>query len=875
MGETDIFQQAMSNYQKLYVVKRGGEKELVDYTKITTRIERLCNGLNMEYIDVADIVMKVVRGLCPGVSTCELDNLTAEICAAMSTIHPDYGTLAAKIFVSNLHKETDAKFSTVVETLYRHVHPKTNKWMPLLSDEFYENVAANKDVLDAAINYTRDFDYTYFGLKTLAKAYLIKIDDKCVERPQHLIMRVAVALHGKDLDRVLESYEAMSKRFFTHATPTLFNAGCRRGGLSSCFLLAATEKDDSIENIYKLFGECAVISKYAGGIGISIHDIRAKGSLIASTNGKSRGIVPLLKVFNESTQYVTQSDKRNGSIAVFLEPWHAEIFEFLELKENHGDQHQKATSLFYGLWIPDLFMEKAKSDEEWCLFCPNEARGLADVYGKDFEDLYYHYEKQGLYRKKVKAQKLLERIIECQIHTGIPYICFKDAVNRKNNQKHIGTIRSSNLCVEVTQFSSHEETSVCNLASICLPNFVNHNENSEPEFDFATLHDVTRIVTRNLDRVIDVTHYPSEKARRSNLRHRPMGIGVSGLADAFSLMRLPFDSVGAKELNKKIFETIAYAAYSMSCDLAQELGAYPSYQGSEFSHGKFQWDLWEEERGDGWKIQHSGMWDWEALRTKMKRYGMRNSLLTATMPTASTSQIMGVTEAFEPLGSNVYKRETMVGEFVVINRHLLNDLCERNLWNDDMKKEIIRNEGSIQNITNIPAEIRKLHKITWDLSQKVIIDLAADRAPYIDQSQSMNVFIADPTFGKMTSLHFYAYHKGLKTGMYYLKQKPAAKPLQVTAAKYPVKDAEDVVKDVKSNKKTVGTVDRVLAKIDDKIRSTQAADRRQPQPQPQQPESEQGDDDSLEVNSGEDPYDNIPAMTCTRDRDDNCLSCSA
>jgi ribonucleoside-diphosphate reductase subunit M1 len=751
----------------------------------------------------------------------------------MATIHPDYGILAARISISNLHKETDKDFSAVVEKLYNHHHPKTKEFMPLVSKEFYDNVMENKDAIDSAIIYDRDSSYTYFGLKTLEKAYLLRINGKVVERPQHLIMRVSVALHGNNLTKVLESYDAMSNRYFTHATPTLFNAGTMRAGLSSCFLLSATEEDDSIENIYSLIGECAIISKYSGGIGISLHDIRAKGSLIKSTNGKSEGIIPLLGVFNKSVKYVTQSNKRPGSIAVFLEPWHAEIREFIKLKENAGHDDLRARDLFYGLWIPDLFMEKAKKNEDWCLFCPREAPGLADAYGKDFENLYYHYENVGIYREKISARQLLQDIIESQIKTGVPYMCYKDAVNRKNNQKHVGTIRSSNLCVEVTQFSSHEETSVCNLSSICLPTYVIAEEGSAPRFDFELLYKMTKIVTENLDRVVDVTHYPVEKARRANLRHRPMGIGVSGLADTFILMRLPFDSAGARELNKKIFETIYYAAIETSCELAQKLGTYESYQGSEFSKGRFQWDLWEEESGK--KIVHSGMWDWEALREKLLKHGMRNSLLTATMPTASTSQIMGVNEAFEPLTSNIYKRTTLSGEFQVVNRHLLKELCDLNLWNDELKNRIIMEHGSIQNIEEIPEEIRKLYKVTWDISQKVIIDLAADRGPYIDQSQSMNVFVGTPTFRNITSLHFYAYEKKLKTGMYYLRQKPAMDPLQVT------------VRGIGSNLRT--------------FKGTKHAG------------GAEGNRETQEDNREQEPE--APITACSRNADDTCLSCSA
>jgi len=837
------FQQAM-NFQKLYVKKRRGRTELVDYNKISARLKKLSWGLDTNYIDIPSIVMKVIQGLYSGVTTLELDNLAAETCAVLSVVHPDYGKLAARIATSNLHKETEKEFSEVVETLYRNIHPTTNKAMPLVSDDFYNDVMANKDAINGAIIYDRDFDFTYFGLRTLEKAYLLRSGGKIVERPQHLLMRVAVALHGRNIERIIETYEAMSNKYFIHATPTLFNAGTRRAGLSSCFLLAATAEDDSIENIYKLLGECAVISKYSGGIGLSIHDIRAKDSLIYSTNGKSEGILPLMRVFNTSAQYVTQSNKRPGSIAIYLEPWHAEICEFLKLKENHGKDTFRAQNLFYGLWIPDLFMEKARNNEDWCLFCPNEAPGLSEAYGKDFDDLYYHYEKEGLYRRKIPAQKLLQDIIESQIRTGVPYMCYKDAVNRKNNQSHIGTIRSSNLCTEITEYTSHEESAVCNLGSVCLPTYVKLEKGKAPEFDYQTLHDMVKIVTRNLDKVIDVTHYPVEKTRYSNMRHRPMGIGVSGLADTFSLMRLPFDSAGAKDLNKKIFETIAYASYEASCELAQELGTYETYEGSEFSKGKFQWDLWEEESGE--KVKHSGMWDWEALREKMKKYGMRNSLLTATMPTASTSQIMGVAEAFEPLGSNVYKRTTMTGEFPVINKYLLKDLCDRKLWNEDLKSKILQNEGSIQSIDEIPEDIRKLYKITWDLSQKVIIDMSADRGPYIDQSQSLNVFLAKPTFASMTSLHFYAWSKRLKTGMYYLKAKPAAKPLQVTV------------------KKTKPALSKSFVEAIGKKSGLQ-------------PEKPVEEDEVSASGDNEEDDDEISdsAIACSRDQSGNCLSCSA
>lgn len=766
------------NSRKMYVKKRGGRQENVSFEKISARIEKLCYNLDMNYIDPAKIVMKVIEGLYSGVTTCELDNLAAETCAMMSTIHPDYGTLAARIFVSNLHKETEKDFSSVVESLFLHVNPSSGKPMPLINERFYRNVVKNKDAINSTIIYNNDFSYSYFGLKTLEKAYLLRINEKVVERPQHLLMRVAVSLHGENLERIIETYEAMSNRYFIHATPTLFNAGTMREGLSSCFLIAATEEDDSIENIYKLLGECAIISKYSGGIGLSIHDIRAKGSLIASTNGKSEGIIPMLGVFNKSARYVTQSNKRPGSVAIYLEPWHAEIEAFLKLKENNGSDEFRARDLFYGLWIPDLFMEKVKKNEDWCLFCPNEAPGLSQVFGKEFESLYELYEKEKRFRKKILARKLFDEIIESQIKTGGPYILYKDAANRKNNQSHIGTIRSSNLCCEVMQYTSSKESSVCNLGSIGLATYVKIDNENKPYFDYQLLFEKTRILTRNLDKVIDITHYPVEKTRYSNMLHRPIGVGVSGLADTFALLRMPFDSAAARIVNKHIFETIYYACLTESCQQAKELGPYPSYEGSEFSKGKFQWNLWEDESKE--KITHSGMWDWELLKKNVLEHGMRNSLLTAPMPTASTSQIIGYAECFEPFNSNIYKRQTLSGEFQLVNKYLLQDLCKLNIWDDDMRQCLIENKGSIQNIKEIPKEIRELYKTSWDLSQKTIIDLSADRGPYIDQSQSLNIFMAEPNFKKISSMLFYGYDKKLKTGLYYLKMKPAASPIQVT-----------------------------------------------------------------------------------------------
>lgn len=1076
-SEIAVFNNMMDS-KKIFVVKRRGRKEDVRPEKVFRRIEKLCYGLDMEYIDVGKITVRVISGLYSGVTTVELDNLAAETCATLATVHPDYSTLAARIFVSNLHKETEKDFHKVVESLYRHVNPKTGRSMPLVSDQFFEDVMANKDQLDSAILYDRDYSLSYFGLKTLEKAYLLRINDKVVERPQHLLMRVAVALHGRNLPKVFETYESMSKKYFIHATPTLFNAGTRRAGLSSCFLLTATPEDDSIENIYKLLGECAVISKYSGGIGISIHDIRAKGSLIMSTNGKSEGIIPLLGVFNKSARYVTQSNKRPGSIAVFIEPWHAEISDFLRLKEKNGKDEVRARDLFYGLWIPDLFMKKAENNEDWCLFCPNEAPGLSDAYGKDFEDLYHLYEKEGRYRKKISARKLFEEITDSQIKTGVPYMCYKDAANRKNNQKHIGTLRGSNLCVapetkiltskgwfqirdlenqrvqvwngfefsettviktnddaelirvqftnglsvectryhkfhiqdtadvdvvknaedllpgdvliscqfpvldmdtkgknpvgsdlyvpingsfdermdfiikrliqrsivgpesfltdchlllqtlgidplyidgrliltethmnmlerlqdgtevmdakerkgtpvavttietngrrsetycfnepirhlgvfngiiagnctEIMQYTSSEETACCNLASLGLPSYVKKETGKEPEFDFQLLYEKAKIVTKNLDRVIDVTHYPVPKAEHSNFKHRPIGVGISGLADTFAMMRIPFDSAKARDLNKKIFETLYFACCEASCELAQELGPYPSYQGSEFSKGKFQWDLWEEEGSR--KIEKSGMWDWEGLREKMLKYGMRNSLLTAPMPTASTSQILGFSEAFEPLNSNIYKRQTLSGEFQVVNRLLLKDLCDRGLWCEDLKQKIIANKGSIQGIADIPEDLQKLYKISWEISQRTVIDMSAERGPYVDQSQSLNIFLAEPTPQKLFSVHHYGWKSGLKTGMYYLKAKPPSRALQFSLTKTPVKEET----------KMEGT-DGPLTKA--QVYQTRQKERELAESKGYEKVLEQEEEN-------EDEEESAPA--CIRSADGQCLSCSA
>jgi len=754
----------------MLVTKRDGRLETSRPEKIMARIERLCYGLDMNYIDVFQICQKVIAGMYDKITTVELDNLAAETAASMTTKHPDYAILAARIAISNLQKETSKSFSNTMKRLYMYVDPKTGENASLLSKETYEVIRKNAALLDSAIIYDRDFNYDYFGFKTLERSYLLKINGKVVERPQHMLMRVAVGIHGEDVEAAIETYNLMSEKWFTHATPTLFNAGTPKPQLSSCFLL--TMKEDSVEGIYDTLKQCAKISQSAGGIGLAIHNVRATGSYIKGTNGTSNGIVPMLRVFNDTARYIDQGGgKRKGAFAIYLEPWHADVFEFLQLKKNHGKEELRARDLFYALWIPDLFMKRVEADEEWSLFCPNEAPGLADCYGEEFEKLYEKYEKEGRARKVVKAQELWFEILESQTETGTPYMLYKDHANRKSNQKNLGTIKSSNLCTEIIEYTSPDEVAVCNLASIALPRFVH-----DGKFDHQQLYEVTYVVTKNLNKVIDINYYPVEEARRSNLRHRPIGLGVQGLADAFIMLRTPFESEEAKGLNKDIFETIYFAAMTASKDLAKIHGPYETYQGSPISQGIFQFDMW------GVKPS-SGRWDWEGLRKEILQYGVRNSLLIAPMPTASTSQILGNNECFEPYTSNIYTRRVLSGEFIVVNKHLLKDLIKLGLWNETMKNLIIQANGSIQQIPNIPQRIKDLYKTVWEISQKTIIDMAADRAPYICQSQSLNIHLQDPNFGKLTSMHFYAWKKGLKTGMYYLRTKAAADAIKFTVDK--------------------------------------------------------------------------------------------
>jgi ribonucleoside-diphosphate reductase alpha chain len=738
------------------------------FDKITSRVRKLCYGLN-ELVDPVKVAMRVIEGLYDGVTTSELDNLAAEIAATMTVTHPDYAKLAARISVSNLHKNTKKSFSEVMTDLYQYVNPRTGKKAPLLSDEVYEVIKKHADDLDSTIIYNRDFGYDYFGFKTLERSYLLKLNGQIAERPQHMLMRVSVGIHLDDLDAVKETYELMSKKFFTHATPTLFNSGTPKPQMSSCFLLAM--KDDSIDGIYDTLKQTAKISQSAGGIGLSIHNIRATGSYIAGTNGTSNGIVPMLRVFNDTARYVDQGGgKRKGSFAIYVEPWHADIIDFLDLKKNHGKEEMRARDLFYAMWIPDLFMKRVQDDGQWTLMCPNECPGLFDSYGEEFEQRYHEYEAAGKGRKTIKARELWEKILESQIETGTPYMLYKDAANRKSNQKNLGTIRSSNLCTEILEYTSPDEVAVCNLASIALPMFVKNGE-----FDHKALFKVTKRVTKNLNRVIDRNFYPVPEARNSNFRHRPVGLGVQGLADTFIMLRLPFTSDEAKKLNQEIFETLYFAAVTASMEEAKADGAYETYKGSPISEGEFQFNLW------GIKDEElSGRWDWGKLRKDVNKHGVRNSLLVAPMPTASTSQILGNNEAFEPYTSNIYTRRVLSGEFIVVNKHLLEDLVSLGLWNEDLKQEIMKANGSIQHIDNIPAELKELYKTVWELSMKDIIDMSRQRGYFIDQSQSLNLFMEDANFAKLTSMHFYAWKSGLKTGMYYLRTKSAVDAIKFT-----------------------------------------------------------------------------------------------
>jgi len=755
----------------MYVLKRDGRRETILFDKITSRIEKLCYGLNRDYVQPVEVAKKVIVGMYDGIATTRLDELAAETAASLTAMHPDYALLAARIAISNLHKETLKSFSETMRALYHYIDPATGQKAPLLSDEVMQVVNQNAEQLDSAIIYSRDYDYDYFGFKTLERSYLLKMNGKVAERPQHLLMRVAVGIHQSDIAAAIKTYELMSEKWYTHATPTLFNAGTPKPQLSSCFLLSL--KEDSIDGIYDTLKQTAKISQSAGGIGLSIHNVRATGSYIRGTNGTSNGVVPMLRVFNDTARYVDQGGgKRKGSFAIYLEPWHADIFDFLDLKKNHGKEELRARDLFFALWIPDLFMKRVEENGKWSLFCPNEAPGLHDCWGDEFEALYRRYEQEDRARKTVDAQELWFAILESQIETGTPYMLYKDAANRKSNQQNLGTIRSSNLCTEIIEYTSADEVAVCNLASVALPRFVT----SDLQFDHQKLYEITYTVTRNLNKVIDVNYYPVEEARRSNMRHRPIGIGVQGLADVFILMRHPFESPEARKLNREIFETLYFASMSASCDMAREEGAYESYAGSPLSRGMFQFDLWG--------VTPSKRWDWDELRARVAQYGARNSLLLAPMPTASTSQILGNNECFEPYTSNIYSRRVLSGEFVVVNKHLLHDLVNEGLWNLALKDKIVAANGSVQNIKEIPEHLRELYRTAWEIKQKTIIDMAADRGAFICQSQSMNVFMTDVNFAKLTSMHFYAWKAGLKTGMYYLRTKAAAQAVKFTVQQH-------------------------------------------------------------------------------------------
>jgi ribonucleoside-diphosphate reductase alpha chain len=786
------------------VIKRNTEMEDVSFDKVLNRLKNLSSGLT---IDVSEIAQKVCSRIYDGVKTYELDELAAYLCSSMSIEHPDYSILASRIIISNHHKNTSPSFSETIQILYNNVDNHNNS-IPLVSEELYNVVKKNKEKLNTCIDYQRDYLFDYFGFKTLERAYLLRVNKKIIERPQHMWMRVAIGIHGNDIKEVIQTYDLLSKKYFTHATPTLFNAGTNRPQLSSCFLCSIN--DDSVSGIFDSLKEVALISKYAGGIGLHIHQIRGNGSHIRGTNGTSNGIIPMLRVFNNTARYIDQAGKRLGSIAVYLETWHTDIESFLELKKNHGSEEDRCRDLFLALWISDLFMERVKAEGKWSLMCPDKCEGLSDVYGDEFKELYEKYESEGKYTKQVNAQDLWFKILEAQIEQGVPYILYKDAANKKSNQKNLGTIKSSNLCAEVLIYSSPEETGVCNLASICLPTFVTpgSDNNRANIFDFDKLHEITKVITKNLNKVIDKNFYPVEKARRSNLKHRPIGIGVQGLADVFIQLRYPFESDEAKQLNKDIFETIYHAAVEASMELSKKrhqiindikninhrildvdiksyvneferdignpkyIGAYSSFEGSPMSKGLFQFDLWN--------AQPSARYDWDKLRTDIMEYGVRNSLLLSPMPTASTSQIMGFNESFEPFTNNIFQRKTLSGEFIVINKYLINDLISKGLWNKELKDTIILHEGSIQNISEIDDEMKAIYKTAWEIKQRNIIDMSADRGQYICQTQSLNIFMEEPDFQKLSSMHFYGHSKGLKTGSYYLRTRPKAKTQQFT-----------------------------------------------------------------------------------------------
>jgi ribonucleoside-diphosphate reductase alpha subunit len=750
----------------MYVLKRDGRKEAVKFDKITARIIKMCYGLN-PLVSPEVVAMKVIEGIYDGVTTTELDNLAAEVAAVKTMDHPDYSLLASRIAVSNLHKDTKKSFADVMEDLYNYIDPKTGQSASLIAEDVIQVIRENRETLDSSIIYDRDFRYEYFGFKTLERSYLLRINGKIVERPQQMLMRVSVGIHKTDIAAAIKTYHLMSEGWFTHATPTLFNAGTPKPQMSSCFLL--TMKEDSIEGIYDTLKNCAQISQAAGGIGLAIHDIRATGSYIKGTNGTSNGIVPMLRVFNDTARYVDQGGgKRKGSFAIYLEPWHSDVFDFLDLKKNTGKEEMRARDLFYALWIPDLFMKRVEENGDWTLMCPHECPGLSDTFGAEFEALYTKYESEGKGRKTIKAQELWFKVLESQIETGTPYMLYKDAANSKSNQQNLGVIKSSNLCTEIIEYTAPDEVAVCNLASLALPKYVTE----EGTFDHDKLFEVTYQATVNLNRIIDGNFYPVQEAKNSNMRHRPIGLGVQGLADAFILLRLPFESEEARKLNSEIFETIYFASMTASKDLAKVDGAYETYAGSPVSKGVFQYDMWN--------VTPSNRWEWDILKEEVMKYGVRNSLLLAPMPTASTASILGNNECFEPYTSNLYNRRVLSGEFTIVNKYLLKDLLKEGLWNNQMRQKLMASNGSVQNIDEIPQDIKDLYKTAWEISQKAIIDQAADRGAYICQSQSLNIFMENANFGKLTSMHFYGWKKGLKTGMYYLRTKAATDAIKFT-----------------------------------------------------------------------------------------------
>jgi ribonucleotide reductase alpha subunit len=796
------------NQNEMRVTKRNGKMEDISFDKILTRVKKLGQEANIQ-INYSSLVMKVIDQLYDKIPTTKIDELTAEQCAALSTQHPDYGVLAGRIVVSNHQKNTNACFYQVVDELYNFKDVQ-GKHSPLVSCELYTISREMANYIEPMFDFSRDYLIDYFGFKTLERAYLFKASEKILERPQHMWMRVAIGIHGNNMDAVKETYDLMSQKYFTHATPTIFNAGTPRPQLSSCYLIAM--ESDSLDGIYNTLKDCANISKWAGGIGLHIHNIRGSNSLIRGTNGKSTGIVPMLKVFNDTARFINQGGKRNGSFAIYLEPWHPDVVDFLEMKKNHGDEEMKARDLFYALWVPDLFMERVKENGKWSLFCPNEFPGLSDVYGDAFKELYEKYESSLNVRKTVNARDLWFKILDAQMETGTPYLLYKDACNKKSNQKNLGTIKSSNLCCEIIEYSDDNETAVCNLASIALPTFVNKETKV---FDYDKLHVVTKVVTGNLNRVIDINFYPTDKTRRSNLLHRPIGIGVQGLADAFIMMDLAFHSEEAKVVNKLIFETIYHAALERSNEMAitlkkqthltsdasrivsdlslkyslssEHCGAYASFEGSPASQGILQFDMWN--------VTPSDRYDWTALKNSIMYHGVRNSLLLAPMPTASTSQILGFNECFEPLTSNIYSRRTLAGEFVVANNYLMRELIELGIWNDKIKNNIIANKGSIQQLTIIPEHIRNKYKIVWEMPMKHLIDMSADRGAFICQSQSLNLWLEDPNYNTLTSMHFYSWKQGLKTGIYYLRRKAKHQAQQFTVEPEKNENEEDVEKD--------------------------------------------------------------------------------